>query len=123
VPAGAVEQNDSVGALGDMAGDLVEMKLHGRSVGVRQGECRSGPASRTDGPKKIGVLIALVCRLARSRPASGPLADEAVLLADARFVLEPDFERRCFWQISEMGVQRPREVFLKAAMVSASCPG
>jgi hypothetical protein len=43
------------------------------------------------------------------------LAHEAVLLADASFILKPDFDRSAFRDIGEMGemgVQRPREVFL-----------
>jgi hypothetical protein len=51
------------------------------------------------------------------------LADDAILLTDAGLVLEPDFDRCWVSQVSEMGTQRLREVFLNAAMVSTSCPG
>jgi hypothetical protein len=40
------------------------------------------------------------------------LPNKAVLLADASFILKPDFDRSAFRNIGEMGVQRPREVFL-----------
>jgi hypothetical protein len=38
--------------------------------------------------------LSLIGGLSWSRSAPGPLADEAVLLADPGFVLEPDFDRR-----------------------------
>jgi len=40
------------------------------------------------------------------------LPHEAVLLADASFILKPDFDRNAFRDIGEMGAQRLREVFL-----------
>ena len=53
-----------MGAPGDMAGDFIEMKLHGLGVGVWHGESRTGSACRADGTKEIGILIALIGRLA-----------------------------------------------------------
>jgi hypothetical protein len=38
------------------------------------------------------------------------LPHEAVLLADAGFILEPDLERRRRRQAVEMGAQRAREI-------------
>ena len=112
-----------MGAPGDMAGDLIEMELHGLRVGVGYGNSRTGSSCWTDGTEEIGILIALIGRLAGPRSASGPLADDAIFLTDAGLVVEPDFERCCVPQIGEMGTQRGGEVFLNAAMVSTSCPG
>ena len=131
MPSGPIENQNGVGARGDMAGDLIEMKLHGFGIGIRQRQRGTNSASRTDGAKEIGVLIALVGWLAGPRPAPGPLSDDAVLLTDTSFIpgsspgqaLEPDFQRCCLRQADEMSTQRAREVFLNAAMVSASCPG
>ena len=123
MPSGPIENQNGVGARGDMAGDLIEMKLHGFGIGIRQRQRGTNSASRTDGAKEIGVLIALVGWLAGPRPASGPLSDNAILLTDTGFILEPDFQRCCLRQADEMSTQRAREVFLNAAMVSASCPG
>jgi hypothetical protein len=44
VPAGAVEQKSGVGSLGGVAGDFIEVKLHGVGVGKRQ-RGRSSDAS------------------------------------------------------------------------------
>jgi hypothetical protein len=49
VPSGAVEQQNGVGALGDVARDFIEVELHHVSVGVRQ---------RQGGPDAAGPQIA-----------------------------------------------------------------
>ena len=86
VPAGPIEQQDGVGALGDDAGDLVKVKLHG--VGVREGQRQRSAraARRTDRAEEIGALVPLVGELAGPGPAPRPLPDEAVLLADPGLV-------------------------------------
>src|SRR5829696_5802999 len=87
VPAGAVEEQHGVGAAPNHARDLVEVELHGLAVGIGHGERGAGCARRADGAEQIGALVALVGGLARARAAPRPLPHEAVLLADAGFVL------------------------------------
>src|ERR1700744_5538833 len=87
------------------AGNLVEVELHGFGVGVRHGEGRSSSACRTDGSEQIGALVALIGWLARSRPRLRPLSHDAVLLTDARLVLEPDLDRLALWQMRHVRVQ------------------
>ena len=82
-----------MGALGDGAGDLVEVKLHGIRVGERQRQRSACATGRTDRAEEIRALIALVGGLAWPRSSSCPLPYEAVLLADPRLVLEPDLDR------------------------------
>jgi len=120
VPTGSVEQQSCVGAAGDLAADLVEMGLHGRSVGIRHGQACTDTTCGADGTEQVGALVALVRRLAGSCTAPGPLAHDTVLLADPSFILEPDFDR---FVLGQMRLQRGREVFLKAAIVSAFWPG
>ena len=108
---------------GDLGGDLVEMELHHLGVGEGQRQRRAFAASGTDRAEEIGVLIALIGGLAGPSSALGPLPDQAVLLADAGFILEPDLDRRSFGQIGEMGAQDGDEVFLKAATIRSSCLG
>jgi len=76
-----------VGALSDIARDFVEVKLHHVGVGIGKRQGRSNTASRTDRAEQIGVVAALVGGLSGPRSTPGPLADEAVLLADSGFVL------------------------------------
>lgn len=108
-------------ALGDCAGDFIDVKLHGLGVGMRQGERRACAPRRTNGAEQIGALIALVGRLAGPRSAPRPLPHETVLLADPRLILEPDFDRLAPRDVGQMGVQRGGEVFLNVAMIRSSC--
>ena len=97
--------------------------LHGLAVGVGHGERRAGAARRADGAEQVGALVALIGGLAGARAAPRPLPHEAVLLADAGFVLEPDLDRLALRHAGAVRLQRRREVFLKAATVSSSLAG
>ena len=109
-----------MGALRDIARDFVEVKLHHVGVGMRQRERSPDAAGGADGAEQISVVIALVGRLARSRSALGPLPNLPVLLADPGLVLYPYLDGRRLRQSFEMGLQRAREVFLKASMIRSS---
>lgn len=113
-----------MGAASDGTGDLVEMKLHRLGVGEGQRQGGAGAASGAERAKEIGALVALVGRLAGPRPSPGPLPDETILLADAGFVLtrrarnaKPDLDGLAGRDGGEVGLQRGREVFLKAAIM------
>src|SRR5215203_6338095 len=71
----------------DTARDLDEVELHRLAVGVGHGERRAGAARRADGAEQVGAFVALIGGLAWARAAPRPLPHEAVLLADAGFVL------------------------------------
>jgi hypothetical protein len=109
--SGAVEQQHGVGALGDRARDLVEVKLQHVGTGVGKRQCGADAASGTDRAEQIGVIVALVGGLPWSGSAPGPLADKAVLLADPSLVLKPDFDRRRLRQPIEMSPSRARGKF------------
>ena len=110
--AGAIAQQYGVRALRDMARDFVEVVLHHLRVDIGQSQRGALSFGGTDRAEEIGVYIALIGGLARTRSALRPLPHEAVLLADAGFVLEPDFDGRLRRQIGQMRLQRRREVFL-----------
>jgi hypothetical protein len=55
--------------------------------GIGQRERGADPTGGANGAEQIGVVIALVGRLARSRSALGPLPNLTVLLADPGLVL------------------------------------
>ena len=112
MPAGAIEQQNGMRAFFDMARDFVEMELHHFCVGVGERQRRALALGRADCAEEIGVLVALVGGLTRTGSAPRPLPNEAVLLADARFVLEPDFDRRFRRKGGQMRLQRRFEVFL-----------
>src|SRR6185436_16313643 len=119
MPAGPIDEEHGVGAAADTARDLDEVELHRLAVGVGHGERRAGAARA----EQVGAFVALIGGLAWARAAPRPLPHEAVLLADAGFVLEPDLDRLAFRQAGAVSVQRRGEVFLKAATVSSSLAG
>jgi hypothetical protein len=67
------------------------MALH--CLGVGEGHRKGGAdaSGGTNGAEEIGAVVTLVGRLTKPRSALGPLAHEAVLLADAGFVLTSGF--------------------------------
>ena len=106
-------QHNRMGLSGDVAADWrasvlrVRPRQHRRPLAV----------SRTDGAEQIGVVIALIGRLAGARALSRPQARQAILLAKACFVLEPDLHRRSRWQVSYMHLERVGEVFFKRRLI------
>ena len=120
MPSGAIEQQDGMRPLGDVARDFVEVKLHHVGISIGQRQRRSHASRRADRAEQIGVVVALVGGLPWPRSAPGPLPNLAVLLADAGLVFKPDFDRRRLGQAVDMSLQRAREVFLKASTVRSS---
>ena len=123
VPTGAIEDENGVRAGGDVGGDFVDVELHRLGVGEGERQGRAFAVSGADRAEQIGIFVVLVGRLPGPRSAPRPLAHEAVLLTDARFVLEPDFDRRLLGQIRHMDTQDIGEVFLKASTIRSSCLG
>src|SRR5207248_1341990 len=74
----------------DGLGDLGQVQVHRCGIASWQDECGSFAKRRTDGTEDIGRSGALICWRCRSRAASGPATGDLVLLADPRFVGEPD---------------------------------
>ena len=54
VPAGLIEDDDGVGAGGNLGGDLVEMKLHGFAVAEGKNQRGAGSKFRTHGTEQVG---------------------------------------------------------------------
>lgn len=104
----------------DMSADLIEMHLHGFGVRLWQHQGRADPALGADGSEQIGVLVALIGRLARPRAFLRPLPDLPILLAQSGFILEPYLDRRAFRQIGYMRGEGSGEVFLNASITRSS---
>ena len=109
-----------MGAPLDMPADLFDVQLHGEGIGIGQSQSGTLPFGRTDGAEQIGVLIALISRLSGTRATLRPQAGDAIFLADAGLVLEPDYYRPAPGKVTDMGFQCSREVFLNAEMTPAS---
>jgi len=120
MPARLVHQQHSVGAGRDGERDLGKMKSHGFGVAKWQDQAGTLAQLGADGAKDVGRFGPLVLRGRWSRPAPGPAARDLVLLADTRFVLEPDFYR-CSARESgfDLCPRRSEAPFLKASIANS----
>ena len=91
VPACLIDQEHGVGARRDGLGDLREMQVHRLGIAGWHNQGRALALLGADGAEDVGGSGALIAGCARTGAALGPAARDLVLLADARFVLEPDF--------------------------------
>ena len=73
--------------------DLIEMHLHGLCVDKRQHERSTCAPLRADGTEQIGGFVSLISWQARACAFPCPNAGLAILLANARLVLEPYLDR------------------------------
>ena len=106
----------------DRATDLIDMLLHGFGVGIGHDDRHTGIAARTDGAEQIGVLIALILRLARARALLRPLVGKTVLLFDPHFVLEPHLNRGFRCELAHcLGDARGKVFFLNVGIACSSC--
>ena len=121
VPSGLIEQQHGMLAGADHFADLGEVQGHRR--GVAEGQDQSGALAlaRADGAKDVGRRVALVLRCYGPGPAPRPAAGDAVLLADAGFVGEPDLYRVAAEALfARDACQRGGEVFLNVSMAPSA---
>jgi len=123
MPARPIHDDNAVGFGGDGGADLLKVLLHGLGVGAGHHQGRPFVEGRANRAKDIGVRVALVGWLARACAFWRPLINLAILLANPRFILEPDFNGRILRDIFQAFRQRLWEVFLKASIASGSCLG
>jgi hypothetical protein len=101
----------------DHFADLGQVQVHRRGVAERQDQGGPLAVKRTDGTEDAGRGVALVLRRGGSGPTPCPAAGDAVLLADAGFVGEPDLYRvEAEAPLARDACQRGGEVFLNASM-------
>lgn len=120
MPSGTIHEQHSVCASLDGSADLREMQLHGMGVGIGKSQSGTSASGWADGAEQIRILIALIGRLARPCSPLRPLPDDAVLLADAGFILKPYLDILALGQVRDVSLQRAREVFLYSAITFAS---
>ena len=120
VPAGLIEQQNSMGSRRHRSGDLGQMQSHGGGIAARQNKAGGDALSRANGPEDVGRARPLIVRRRGARPALRPSPGDLVLLSDPGLVLEPDFYRlACRVPLGDV-VEAGGEVFLNAASVAAS---
>ena len=117
MPPGLIEQQHGVLARGDHRADLGEVQAHRRSVAKGQDQGGTLAVVRADGTEDVDRGVALVLRCRGSGPATCPPPGDAVLLADAGFVGEPDLYRvEADALLARDACQRGGKVFLNASM-------
>src|ERR1035437_3791813 len=90
MPSGLINEEDGVGSWCDRLGDFRQMQVHRLGIAGRQDQCSSLSLLRADGSEDVGRGGALIPRSARAGAALGPPAGDLVLLANARFIREPN---------------------------------
>ena len=123
MPSGSIEEQYGVAALRHLAADLLEMQVHRLGVGIRQDQGRADIPKRTDGAKYVGPFASLIARPGWTAAALGPNASQCALLADAGFVLPPEFNRFFARMLGDRGFDQIGEVFLCASCAAGSCCG
>ena len=93
MPSGLIKEDGGVRARRNLGGDLGEMQVYRLGVATRHDERRAFALLRADRAKNIGRGGSLIARGGGARAAPGPTPRDLVLLADARLVGEPDFDR------------------------------
>ena len=121
--ASAIDDKRGVRAGRDLAADLSQVQGHDLGIGGRHDERGGGAALRASGAEDVGPVVASVARRTRPGSALGPDAGQRALLADARLVLEPDFEWPALGAVGEARRHRRGEVFLNAAWSASSLSG
>src|SRR5271155_4170746 len=97
VPTGPIEDHHGMGIGGDLAADLAEMMVHREGIADWHDQPRRFALQWADCTKHIGRGKAEILRC--RRPAAGlpPHPGQAVLLADASFILKPDLDSYTVW--------------------------
>src|ERR1700722_15785773 len=122
MPSGLIDEKDGMGSRCDGAGDFRQMQVHRLGIAGRQDQGDSLSLLRADGSEDVGRGGALIPRSARASAALGPPAGDLVLLADARFICEPNLYFRNIDRLFERDFIQVRwEVFLKSSMAPSAC--
>lgn len=115
MPAGAIEDDDSLGAWRDLGADFGEMQGHGVGVGLGQHQGRRAVGFGAGGGEEIGGFVALVFWLSRPAALFRPLPGQLAFLADPGFIGEPNFYRAFRSSVADRLFDQVTEVFLNAA--------
>src|ERR1035437_10007125 len=87
MPSGLIDEKDGVGSWCDGVGDFRQMQVHRLGIAGRQDQGSSLFLLRADGSEDVGRGGA---RSARASAALRPPAGDLVLLANTRFIREPN---------------------------------
>ena len=117
MPAGLIEQKHGVRTRFDGPGDLGQMQAHRLGGAAGHDEAGTRSPGRADRGEEVGGGCALVLGSRRACATTCPAAGDRVLLADARFVAEPDLYRLAANDLRNLR-QAGGEIFLKTGIAS-----
>ena len=110
-----------MGSWRDRPCDLGKVQVHGLGVAAWQDEGRSLAVLGADGAEDVGGGGPLILRRRRSRAAPRPAPGDLVLLADPRFVGEPELYPAWLDALLPRDlVKTPREAFLKSSIAPSA---
>src|SRR4051794_4624727 len=112
VPSGLVEEKHGVGSWRDRPCDLGKGQVHGLGVAGGPDQGRALALSRTDRAEDVGRGGTLIVGRRRPGAAPRPAPGDLVLLADPRFVGEPELYPAWFDALLPRDlVKTPREAY------------
>jgi len=121
MPAGLIDDQDGMSAGVDGGGDLRQMGVHRLGIAPWQDETDTLALLRTDRAEDVGPLGSLIVRRAGPCSALGPATCDLVLLADPRFVLEPQLDLYARLEAPADRFDFGGEVFLNASTANSFC--
>jgi hypothetical protein len=121
MPTGLIENENGMRVRIDGGTDRRQMGVHRLGIAPGQDKTDAFALLRTDRPKDIGRLGALIAWCAWPCSAFGPAPRQLVLLADPRLVLKPDFDRYARMEARADRRQLGGEVFLNASTANSFC--
>jgi hypothetical protein len=92
MPASLIQDQNHLPLGADLLADKVQMGIHIVRVDGRCDEGRRIAGDRIDGPEEINPLVFGLLDRCGASSLFGPDRRQGSLLADPRFVLEPDFD-------------------------------
>src|SRR5881275_2712551 len=88
VPAGLIEQQNSMGSRRHRSGDLGQMQSHGGGIAARQNKAGGDPLSRANGSEDVGRARPLIERCRGACPALRPSPGDLVLSDGESLVID-----------------------------------
>jgi len=120
MPAGAVADQDGMGAGRNLGADFLQMRVHRLSVGVGHDHGRADASLWADSAENVSGDVPIVAHHQGTRTDRRPDIGVSAFLTNAGFVLEPDFHRAESRGSEECGFDQADKVFLKVASASGS---
>jgi hypothetical protein len=122
VPAGLVDQKDSVGGGFNCCGDHREVHVHRFGIAGRQDQGCAFASLGANRTEDVGRGGTLVTRCAWAGAALRPATGNLVLLADTSLVGEPDFYRGAVECLRVRDFSQAQwEAFLKSSIAPCAC--